>query len=104
MSHGIPYVVYILASALATVLVRAIPYYVALPQNLPPFLKRCMKLLPVAAIGALIFPGAVTDFGAQWFAGILGVLAAFLLGLKKLPMVISIVASIVVTYLVLTIC
>jgi branched-subunit amino acid transport protein len=101
MSHGIPIVVYILASALATLIVRLIPFFGKRLGATTPFLYRCMHLLPVAAIGALVFPGAITDFQARWYAGLLGVLAAFLVGMKKLPMIASIAISIVVTYLVL---
>ncbi|MFA6775714.1 MAG: AzlD domain-containing protein [Sphaerochaetaceae bacterium] len=103
MSHGIPFFVFIIVSAVATIVVRLIPYYLSGTDHMPPYLKRCMRLLPVAAIGALIFPGVVTDFGTQWYAGIAGILAAALLGLKKLPMIASIVTSIIVTYLVLLI-
>lgn len=104
MSHGIPYFVYILASAAATLLVRELPYWVSFLTKLPPFLKKCMRLLPVAALGALIFPGTITDFlshGAAWYPGVLGVLAAFVIGLFRLPMIVSIGASVLVTYLAL---
>jgi branched-subunit amino acid transport protein len=106
MSHGIPFFVYILASAAATILVREIPYWFSFLDKCPPFLKKCMKLLPIAALGALIFPGVLTDFlskGEAWYPGVLGILAAFLIGLRKLPMVVSIVASILVTYLFLVV-
>lgn len=56
-----------------------------------------MLLLPVAALGALIFPLALTDFGAMWYAGLVGVLAAFLVSLFRGPMILSIVVALVST-------
>lgn len=99
--QGIPTWVYFLAGAFLTALIKEIPYWVKGLDKLPPFLMRCMNVLPIAAIGALVFPGAVTDFGPRWYAGIAGVVVAFLIGLGKKPMIVSIVASILVCYLLL---
>ncbi|MFA6846289.1 MAG: AzlD domain-containing protein [Sphaerochaetaceae bacterium] len=99
MSHNIPYFVYILASAVATILVRAIPYYASFLNHLPPFLNKCLRLLPIAALGALICPGAFWDFNPTWYAGVMGVGVAYILAWFKMPMIIPIIASIFVTYL-----
>jgi branched-subunit amino acid transport protein len=101
MRNGIPIFVYILATALATFLVRALPYYASFLDRLPKFLAKCLRLLPIAALGALIFPGVITDFHTQWYAGLLGVCIAFLLAYFKRGMIFPILFSVLVTYLAL---
>ena len=56
-----------------TLLPRIIPYFASsFLMRLPRFVRKCMMLLPVASLGALIFPLALTDFGPQWYAGLVG--------------------------------
>lgn len=98
---GIPFAVYLVTLCILTAAIRVIPFFVPIPEKLPPYLQRCMDLLPIAAIGALVFPGAFHDYGAAWFAGIGGTLTAFLIGYKRKPLIAGIVAAIVVTYLLL---
>ena len=62
-----------------------------------------MMLLPVASLGALIFPLALTDFGPEWVAGLVGVCAAFATSLFKGPMIVAIVVSLAATTAVLVI-
>lgn len=88
----------IFSCSLATLLPRIIPYFASrYLSHLPRFIRKCMLLLPVAALGALIFPLALTDFGAMWYAGLAGVLAAFLVSLFRGPMILSIVVALVST-------
>ncbi len=88
----------IFSCSLATLLPRIIPYFASrYLSRLPCFIRKCMLLLPVAALGALIFPLALTDFGAMWYAGLVGVLAAFLVSLFRGPMILSIVVALVST-------
>lgn len=101
--QGIPTFVILLCGALATALVKEIPYWVKGLDKLPPFLVKCMQALPIAAMGALIFPGAFHDYGAQWYAGIGGVAIAFALGYHRRPVILSIIAAIIVCYLLLRI-
>ena len=70
--------VLILTCSAVTLLPRIIPYFASsFLKKLPVFIRKCMLLLPVAALGALIFPLALTDFGAMWYAGLAGIAAAF---------------------------
>lgn len=91
----------ILLSALATFLVRALPYYATFLDRLPKFLSKSLKLLPIAALGPLIFPGVILDYQQNWYAGLLGILAASIFAYKKRGMIIPILLSIGVTYLAL---
>lgn len=66
----------ILGMTLVTYLPRLIPLLVPGDLPLPPWLDRWLKLIPYAALGALIFPGILTvDAGRPW-VGVIGGLAA----------------------------
>ncbi len=101
MNGTIPTIVYILATALATFLVRALPYYAKFMNKLPPFVARSMRLLPIAALGPLVFPGLLLDFSPQWYAGLAGIAASFLIAYTKGGMIFPILLSILVTYIAL---
>jgi len=101
MKENLPIFVYILATALATFAVRALPYYAKFLNKLPPFVSRAMRLLPIAALGPLVFPGVILDFSPAWYAGLAGIGASFLIAYTKGGMVFPILISIVVTYLAL---
>ncbi|MBK5200461.1 MAG: AzlD domain-containing protein [Spirochaetaceae bacterium] len=96
-------IVIVLVAAIATLIPRFLPYFSKSANNLPYFIKSKLELLPVAALGALIFPYAILDFHTIWYAGLCGVIASFILGYLKRSMIVSILASIVVTYLFLVI-
>ena len=88
----------IVSCAAVTLLPRIIPYFASSAlSKLPRFLRKCMMLLPVAALGALIFPLALTDFGVMWYAGLVGVAAAFITSLFKGPMILAIIIALVST-------
>ena len=81
-----------------TLLPRIVPYFASSAlSRLPRFIRKCMMLLPVAALGALIFPLALTDFGAMWHAGLAGVGTAFLVALFRGPMILSIIIALIST-------
>lgn len=101
MRTDIPIFMYILVAALATFLVRALPYYANFLDRLPKFLAKCLRLLPIAALGALIFPAVIIDFQGRWYAGLFGIGIAFLLSYRKPGMVLPILCSVLVTYLAL---
>ncbi len=93
----------IILSALVTQIPRTIPYFLSFTQKLPKRIRKCMVLLPLAALGALIFPGALTDFGSDWYAGLMGVLSSFIASRFRLPMIVSIIIALLVTTLLLII-
>ncbi len=91
----------ILLCSFFTMVPRILPYFMPFLAKLPHFIRKCMMLLPVAALGALIFPLALTDFGTEWLAGLLGVTAAFFVSYFRGSMILSILISLAVTVLML---
>ena len=90
--------VLIFSCAAATLIPRIVPYFASrYLAKLPRFIRKCMLLLPVAALGALIFPLALTDFSAEWVAGLFGVLIAFIVSYFKGPMILAIIAALLTT-------
>ena len=88
----------IVACAAVTMLPRIVPFFASSAlSKLPRFVRKCMLILPVAALGALIFPLALTDFGALWYCGLVGVMAAFITSLLKGPMILAIVIALLST-------
>ena len=97
-------IVLILTCSAVTLLPRIIPYFASsFLLRMPKFVRKCMMLLPVASLGALIFPLALTDFGPEWVAGLVGVCTAFAASLFKGPMIVAIVVSLAATTAVLVI-
>ena len=88
----------IVSCALVTMMPRIIPYFASSAlSKLPKFIRKCMMLLPVAALGDLIFPLALTDFGPMWYAGLAGVVVAFLTSFFKGPMILAIIIALIAT-------
>ncbi len=84
-----------------TLVPRILPLFVRTLDSLPKTIRKCMLLLPIAALGCLIFPLSLTDFSSSWYAGLVGVVAAFLSSYFRRPMIISIIISLVLTTLML---
>ena len=93
----------IILCSICTMLPRILPYFMPFLSKLLHFIRKCMMLLPVAALGALIFPLALTDFGNDWVAGLLGVVSAFFVSYFKGSMIVSIIVSLAVTVLTLVV-
>ena len=89
--------------SIATMLPRMAPYFMPFLAKLPKAVRKAMVLLPVAALGALIFPLALTDFGLEWYAGLVGVVSAFLVSYFKRSMIVSILVSLAATAIMLVI-
>jgi len=98
---SLPLFLIVIVASVATMIPRFIPFYLSFLNKVPPFIKKCMSLLPVAAIGALIFPFTILDFLPVWYAGLLGIIAAFVVNYYKQSMLLSIVISVIVTYIAL---
>lgn len=90
---------------LATYISRVLPFHVRFLSRLPRFVRKCMEVLPIAALGALIFPGVITDFtgaGSVWYAGLAGTLVAALVARKADGLLLPVVCSFLVTWAVLS--
>lgn len=83
---------------LATYSTRILPFHVSFLSRLPRFLQKCMKVLPVAALGALLFPGVITDFPTLWYAGLLGTMTAVVVARLKDGLLLPVVCSFLVTW------
>jgi branched-subunit amino acid transport protein len=89
-----PILLYVLASALASYLPRLIPFLIRGLDRLPEKVALFLKIMPVAALGALIFPGVILDFLPVPAAGIFGIATAALLAYLKGGLILPILASI----------
>ena len=70
----------VIAMALATYIPRMLPMVLLQNVKLPAYVKAFMKLIPYAALGALIFPGALTSAGPEHLgAAVLGCSLSILL-------------------------
>ncbi len=87
----------IILSVLVTQIPRTIPYFVTLTKKMPKRIRKCMMLLPLSVLGALIFPQALVDYGSMWYAGLIGVSASFVSSYFKLPMIVSIILALALT-------
>jgi len=87
----------ILACALGNYLLRVVPFFIPVSSNLPPYIKRFLDYMPLAALGALILPGIITSFPQNPAAGVAGVTAAaavaWIYGGLMMPVIASIGAS-----------
>ena len=93
----------ILLCSLVTMAARIIPQFISSLDKLPRVIKKAMLLLPTAALGSLIFPLALTDFGSSWYAGLGGVVIAFIAGHKRTSMIVAIILALIATMLLLLI-
>ena len=70
----------VIAMALVTYIPRMLPMVLLQNVKLPAYVKAFMELIPYAALGALIFPGALTSAGPDHMgAAIIGSSLAILL-------------------------
>lgn len=96
-------IIMILTCAFATMLPRIAPLFIHGLDKLPRYIRKCMLLLPVAALGALLFPAALTDFSSQWYAGLGGILLSFIVSYFGHTMIFSIAVALGATTLILLI-
>ena len=92
-------VVIVLFSAGGTYFSRVIPFFAVFLDKLPIFYKRFLRVMPVAALGALLFPGLLTDFSHAPAAGLVGAAAAAAVALFTKNLIFPVLASIVAAYL-----
>ena len=91
----------IIACGAVNYILRVVPFVFSVGENLPPYLKRFLDYMPVAALGALILPGIITSFPANPAAGIAGVAAAAVTAWLAGGLILPVFASIGTAWLVL---
>ena len=81
--------------AAVTYLPRMLPLVLLQKAQPPERLRRFMRLIPFAALGALIFPGIVTSTGSgHWEPAIAGALAACLLAWFRNNLMLAVAAGV----------
>ncbi|MGY4689499.1 AzlD domain-containing protein [Salibacterium sp. K-3] len=85
----------ILGMALVTYIPRMLPFVFFRAEKIPPKIEGILKNVPYAALGALIFPGALFIHENPVF-GITGVAAAFLISLCGGGIIVVVLGSVAV--------
>lgn len=86
------YLLAILFMSLATQIPRLIPAFGKISSIKNPYFKRFLASIPLAALGALIFPG-ILSVGGNPIIGILGASLAFFLAYKGAHVMLNILLS-----------
>ncbi len=85
--------------ALVTYLPRAFPFFLSWMKRLPAPVRKFLSVIPIAALGALLFPGVFMEFSFLPILGIAGIAAAALLSWLFGGLIIPISASITLVYI-----
>ena len=91
----------ILGMAAVTYIPRAAPFLLLRTADFPPFLRRFLNVLPVCALGALLLPDLIGSIPENPLAAIAGVSAAGAVSLTKGGLLLSVIAGVAVSYLVI---
>lgn len=83
----------VLGMGFVTYLPRVIPLTLLEKIELPPFLQECLKSVPYAILGALIFPGVLFIQENLWF-GMIGAGIAFALAFAGAHVMVVVLGSI----------
>lgn len=90
----------IVASALVNYLIRVFPWFMTDWDRVPLAVRRFLTIMPVAALGALIFPGSLeslVDTGRPW-AGLGGLAAAAITAHFSKNLIFPVAAAVLVTW------
>lgn len=88
----------ILGMMVVTYVPRLIPFYLVGGKSLPRKIKAFLEYVPYAALGALIFPGALTAMPHEGLAAMGGLVFAGLHSYFRGGMIVSVVGGILITY------
>lgn len=94
------YFISIILMSIVTQVPRLIPAVTRMSQIKNPKLNRFLDCVPLAALGALIFPG-VLDIGNTKFIGIVSISFSLFLAIKKVNVMVNIVLSSLLTSLII---
>jgi len=86
---------------MVTFIPRFLPFIMINNKKIPEKLQRFLKFIPPSILGALIFPGILQSVPGNIYAPLAGGLFAVVYGMFKNDFVISVIGSILVTYLVI---
>lgn len=89
-----------LACAVVNYLIRVVPWFMNDWDKVPLAVRRFLTIMPVAALGALIFPGSIlslADTGRAW-AGLGGLAAAAITAHFSKNLIFPVAAAVLVTW------
>jgi branched-subunit amino acid transport protein len=89
----------VLGMGVVTYLPRTLPLLLGSEMRLPLWLERWLKLVPYAALGALIFPGILTVDPARPWIGILGGIAAAAVAWRWKNFAVALIAAFTTVYI-----
>lgn len=84
---------------LVTYLPRLLPLLAIKPARLNPFIKRFLALVPITALGALLFPGLILDSAGFPAAGLTGIMLCALYSWLRGGIVVPVLIAVAVTFL-----
>jgi branched-subunit amino acid transport protein len=91
----------IIGMMVVTFFPRYLPFITISKWNPPRFVKRFLKFIPYAALGALILPGAVMAVPGYPSAAIIGIIAAILCSWFRKEIILTVIISVSATFMVL---
>jgi branched-subunit amino acid transport protein len=89
----------IIGGAIVNYLIRVAPVTLSKGRKMPEVLATFLNIMPVAALGALIFPGIIEAFPGNPFAGIAGIAVAALVSYLADGLVFPVIAAIAASWL-----
>ena len=95
--------VLIFGMMIVTYLPRVIPFFMTGTRQLSERFNKFLSYIPPTALGALILPGVFEAIPERPIAGIIGLLFAIGYSWYKGGIIVSVIGSIVITYIILII-
>ena len=98
-----PVIIIVAGCALVNYAIRLTPFLLTNWDRMPRSVRRFLSIMPTAALGALIFPGAfisLAETGRAW-AALGGLLAAVLAANYSKNLIIPVTSAVAVTWLLL---
>jgi len=91
----------LIGSAIMTYLIRVTPVFLFSRLNLPPWASEFLNIMPLAALGALILPGAYLDLPGEALAVTGGLAVAGIISWFRGGLILPVLGQVGVTFLLL---
>ena len=95
------HIVLILGMTAVTYLPRLAPFLLLRNAKLHPFIEKFLQVLPICALGALLFPDLLDSIPGKPLAACAGVFIAGAVSLTKGGLLLSVIAGVAASYLVI---